>query len=109
MSEKVRGWMFDEATRTGRIAPAQQEKVVEMLMGMTDEQVTKVEEFVGGQPAAIDFGEEGTAVQIIARMKEGNADDKADRVAKLAEKYERYENMEWKEAFLRASEELGVK
>jgi len=108
MSELVRGWMFDESTRTGKIAPAQQDKTVEMLMGMTDAQVVSFTEFMASAPAAISFGESGTAADIVARLKDGGG-DKSDQVAKLAEKYEKEQSMSWKEAFIRASTELGVK
>jgi len=109
MTEKVRSWMFDESTKTGKIAPAQHDKTVEMLLGMTDEQVAKFEEFMESAPAAISFGEHGTSADIVARLKEGGSGDKSEQVVKLAEKYERENNMEWKEAFIRASDELGVK
>lgn len=105
MSEKVRGWLFDEKSRTGKLVPAQQDKVVDMLMSMSEEQVTQFEEFVGALPPAVSFGEFGTAGAIVARLKDEG--DKSDQVAKLAEKYER-EGMAWKEAFIRASDELGV-
>jgi hypothetical protein len=103
LTEKVRGWMFDENTRTGKIAPAQQDKVVDLLMTMTDEQIAKFEEFIKGLPSAIDFSERGTS----AWMPSGQA-DKSDQVVKLAEKYQREERMTWRDAFIRASEELGV-
>jgi len=108
MAEKVRGWMFDESTRTGKIVPAQQDKTVEMLMGMSDAQVVAFSEFMASAPAAISFGESGTAADIVARLKDGGG-DKSDQVAKLAEKYEAEQHMTWKEAFIRASTELGVK
>jgi len=108
MTEKVRSWMFDESTKTGKIAPAQHDKTVEMLMGMSEEQVAAFSEFMAQAPAAISFGEHGTSADVTARMKETGG-DKSDQVVKLAEKKMRDDHMEWKEAFIEASDELGVK
>jgi hypothetical protein len=104
LSEKVRVWMFNEQTNTGKILPAQQEKVLEFMEGLTDEQVAKFEEIVNGLPDVISFGEIGAR-----GAAPRSQDDKADAVVKLAEKKMREDHMEWKEAFIAASQELGVK
>lgn len=58
MSEKVKGFMFSESTKKGKILPAQQEKVLELMMDMSDEQVAKFEEVVKALPDAISFNDE---------------------------------------------------
>ncbi|WDL96399.1 phage protease [Alicyclobacillus sp. ALC3] len=105
-TEQVRGWMFDEKARTGKLVPALQEKAVDLMMGMTDEQVTKFAEFVDGLPPVVSFGEAGTSANIVARVKETNT-DKSDEVTKLAEEKVKG-GMEWSEAFIAAADELGV-
>ncbi|MCL6454363.1 MAG: phage protease [Alicyclobacillus sp.] len=102
-TEQVRGWLFNEATQTGKLLPAQQDKAVELMMSMTDEQVAKFAEFVDGLPAAVSFGEIGTSASPRGRTPN------EDQVLKLAEKYEREEHMTFHDAFIRAADELGVK
>lgn len=58
MTEKVKGYLFNENTKKGKILPAQQEKVLEMMMGMNDEQVAKFEEVINALPNAISFNDE---------------------------------------------------
>lgn len=103
-TEQSRGWMFNENSKTGKLLPAQQDKVVELMMGMSDEQATKFSEFIEGLPDAVSFGEIGTSNG--SGGKRGSTDD---QVVKLAEKKMSENHMEWKEAFLAASDELGVK
>ncbi|KPV42014.1 phage protease [Alicyclobacillus ferrooxydans] len=105
-AEQARGWMFDESKQTGKLLPAQQDKVIDLMMGMTDEQVQKFSEFVDSLAPVVSFSEAGTSASIRAHVKESN---KEDEIYKLAERYEREEHMEWKDAFLRASDELEVK
>jgi phage I-like protein len=56
--EKVKSFMFNENTKKGKILPAQHDKVLEMMMGMSDDQVAKFEEVINALPDAIAFGEE---------------------------------------------------
>jgi phage I-like protein len=58
MSEKVKGFMFNESTKKGKILPAQQEKVLDLMLGMNDEQVAKFEEVINALPDAISFNDE---------------------------------------------------
>ncbi len=104
LTEKVRGWLYDEKAHTGKLVPAQAEKTVDMLMAMTDDQVTRFEEFLQAQPDLVQFGELG-----FSGAAPAGPQDKSAQVVKLAEKYERDKQMSWKEAFLRASDEMGVK
>lgn len=58
LSETVSGFMFSEATKKGKILPAQRDKVLDLMAGMNDEQVTKFTEFVNELPDAIQFNHE---------------------------------------------------
>jgi phage I-like protein len=58
MGEKVKGYLFNENTKKGKILPAQQDKVLELLMGMDDTQVAKFEEVINALPDAISFNDE---------------------------------------------------
>lgn len=58
MSEKVKGFMFNESTKKGKILPAQQEKVLDLMMSMNEEQVSKFEEVINALPDAIAFNDE---------------------------------------------------
>lgn len=105
-TEQTRGWLFNEDSKSGKLLPAQQDKVVELMMGLSDEQATKFSEFVEGLPNAISFGEIGTAG--VAVGQGGAAKAKEDQVVKLAEEKVRG-GMAWKEAFISAYDEAGVK
>lgn len=58
LSETVNGFMFNESTKTGKILPAQRDKVIDLMMGMSDEQVAKFSEFISELPDAIQFNQE---------------------------------------------------
>jgi hypothetical protein len=58
MSEKVQGYMFNENTKKGKIFPAQQEKVLNLMLDMDDTQVAKFEEVIKALPDAISFNDE---------------------------------------------------
>lgn len=58
MADKVNGYMFDEKTKKGKIFPAQQEKVLDLILGMDDAQVAKFEEVINALPDAISFNDE---------------------------------------------------
>jgi hypothetical protein len=58
MAEKVQSYMFNENTKKGKILPAQQDKVLDLMMGMNDEQVAKFEEVINALPDAISFNDE---------------------------------------------------
>jgi hypothetical protein len=103
-TEQARGWMFDENNKSGKLLPAQQDKVVDLMMGMTEEQATKFSEFISGLPSVVSFDEIGTAATVT-----GGKSGTEEQVVKLAEKKMREEHIEWKEAFIAASDELGVK
>lgn len=79
MSDKVKGFMFSESTKKGKILPAQQEKVLELMMGMDDAQVAKFEEVVNALPDAISFNDESGF---------GNAGQPKDRDTMVLEKAE---------------------
>ena len=103
-TEVARGWLFSEQTNSGKLLPAQQDKVVDLMMSLSDDQVAKFTEFVEGLPDAISFGEIGTS-----GVKGTGKNGEADSVLKLAEKYERDDHMSFHDAFIRASTEMGVK
>ncbi len=107
LAEQVKGWAFDESKHTGKIVPAQIDATVDMLMGMSDEQVAKFAEFVNGLPSPISFGEVGSATATGAFGRSGG--DKSDQVVKLAEQKQKEQGISFKEAFIAAATELGVK
>lgn len=75
--EKVKGFMFNESTNKGKILPAQHDKVLDMMMGMSEDQVAKFEEIIKELPDAIAFNDE---------MGFGVTGQKKDRDTLVAEK-----------------------
>lgn len=106
-TEQVRGWMYDEKAHTGKLVPALQDKAVEFMMTLSEDQVTKFAEFVDGLPPVVSFSESGTSANIVARVKDDKNTDKSEEVTKLAEEKVKG-GMEWSEAFIAAADELGV-
>lgn len=101
MEEKVRGWMFNEATKTGKIFPAQREKVMGLLMSMNEEQVHMFSEFVEGLPDAVDFGERGFSADF-------GKPDPEDELTRLTDTYVK-QGMTIRDAAVRAFKELQEK
>jgi hypothetical protein len=58
LSEKVNGYLFNEATGAGKILPAQRDTVIDLMMSMDDEQVKKFSEFIESLPDAVKFNDE---------------------------------------------------
>lgn len=79
MSERVNGFMFNEQTKKGKIMPAQQDKVLDLMLGLNDDQVAKFEEVINGLPDAITFGDErGHGMQGQAKPREQMVADRAE-------------------------------
>lgn len=99
--EKVKGFMFNENTKKGKILPAQHDKVLDMMMGMSDEQVAKFEEVINALPDAIAFGEEtGFGVT-------GNKKDRDTLVAEKADVLmSEGKTTDYKQAIIMAEKEI---
>lgn len=79
MSDRVNGFMFNEQTKKGKIMPAQQDKVLDLMLGLNDDQVAKFEEVINGLPDAITFGDErGHGMQGQAKPREEMVSDRAE-------------------------------
>lgn len=103
LSETVRGWLFDETTKTGRLVPAQRDAVIDFMMSLDEAQTAQFTEIVQGLPPVIAFGEIGTSVTLGAHASGGET--REDRVVKLAEAKVK-DGMAWRDAFLAANEEV---
>lgn len=77
MSEKVR-----EFVKAGKVVPAQQEKLVDLLVGMNEEQVAKFSEVIEASPAVVKFSEETGF-----GGDPGTPQNPEDLLAELTEKY----------------------
>ncbi|MFB5192661.1 phage protease [Alicyclobacillus fastidiosus] len=78
LSETVNGFMFNESTKTGKILPAQRDNVIDLMMGMNDDQVAKFSEFINGLPDAIQFNQEtGTGNAGQPKRREALVEEKA--------------------------------
>lgn len=101
LKEKVRGFTFDESTQKGKIMPAQEDKVLEFMMGLNKEQVAKFEEFLKEQPDVISFNDESGF---------GNTGQPKDRDTLVAEKadalFDEGKAESYKEAILMAEDQV---
>lgn len=58
LSETVKGFLFNESTKKGKLMPAQHDSVLDFMMTLNDEQTKKFTEVINALPDAISFNDE---------------------------------------------------
>lgn len=99
--EKVQGFTFNESTKSGKIFPAQEEKILDLMMNMSDEQVAKFEEVLNEMPDAIKFNDEkGVGYPGQRKSRDVMVEEKAEALMK------ENKNMDYRQAIIMAEEEI---
>lgn len=101
LKDKVHGFMFNESSKTGKILPAQEEKVLALMEEMSDDQVAKFEEVLKEMPDAIKFNaEKGVGYPGQRKPREVMVEEKANALMKEDKE------MDYRQAILMAEEEI---